>query len=253
MLPLIIRELLLVLGLSLIGLVTILPQSVSAQDDAIPKEFEGLSAEQILDLVRMSQALQNHDLSSRLKKGRTLIPLGISMREGSIYFAFRDPDEILQLQLGEQKGSLMRQTRKGKGAVPANEYGTAIRGTDVTYEDLAMRFLYWPKPVRLKDDRLGLKIGKCWVIRVVNPDRRGPYQTVRIWVHQKSGALVKMEGYGWKASKYPIKRFKVTKGQRTKDGTWILKQMLVETTNPQNGRATSDTFLEVRDPKAAKN
>ena len=234
---------------AIIGLsASVLP--ASAQDDeVIPEDFKNLTGEQILELVRLSQALQNDDLSARLRKGKTFTPLGISMREGSIYFKFRDPDEIIQLQLTEKDSILNKQTREGNGAIPAGDYGKPIRGTDVTYEDLSMRFLYWPKPVVLKEERVGLK--KSWKLRVVNPNRSSPYQSVAIWVHQASGALIKMEGYGWKPSENPIKKFLVTKVQKV-DGVWILKQMQVETIDPANGNSLGDTFLEVRKPEDAK-
>ena len=101
-----------------------------------------------------------------------------------------------------------------------------------------MPFLYWPKPVRLRDDRLGIR-KKCWVIQVSNPERRGLYRNVRIWVHQESGAMLRMEGYGWGESKYPIKRFKVTeegvtpeqKEQLVAGATELLQRVLNK--NPQ--------------------
>lgn len=228
----------------------VLPAAAQDDDDEpIPEEFKSLTPGQILELVRLSQALQNHDLSARLRKDRSYAPLGISMRQGSIYFKFRDPDEIIQLQLADDKSNLNRQTREGNGPVPAAEYGDSIRGTDVSYEDLSMRFLYWPKPVLLREERIKFK--KCWVLRVVNPDKTGPYQSVRIWVHQGSGALIQMQGFGWEPSEHPVKMFRVTQGQKV-DGTWILKQMQVETLDPASGRSLGETYLEVRKPEPAK-
>ena len=236
--------------LGLIVTIPMLPVSASAQDgDPLPEEFKGLTAEQILELVRLSQALQNHDLSARLRKDRKYAPLGISMRRDSIYFKFREPDEIIQLQLTDERSILSKQTKAGKGPIPADEYGKRIRGTDVTYEDLSMRFLYWPKPVLLREERVKFK--KCWVLRVVNPGKTGPYQTVRIWVDQGSGALIQMKGFGWKPAEHPVKMFRVTQGQRV-DGAWILKQMQVESIDPATGRSLGDTFLEVKKPKKAK-
>jgi hypothetical protein len=223
-------------------------QAPAQQDDPIPEHFKELTGEQILELVRLSQALQNHDLSARLRKDRKTEPLGISMRQGAIYFKF-EPDEIIELKLDDKGSVLNRETRKGKGPVPANDYGKNIRGTDVTYEDLSMRFLYWPKPVLLDEERIKFK--KCWKLRVVNPNKTGPYQSVLIWVHQASGALIQMKGYGWKPSEHPIKMFRVTQAQKV-DGAWILKQMQVETIDPKNGRSLGDTFLEVRKPEKAK-
>lgn len=224
-------------------------RAVAQDDEVVPEHFKKLTGEQILELVRLSQALQNHDLSARLRKDRKFEPLGISMREGAIFFKFRDPDEIIELKMTDKKSVLNKQTRKGSSAIPSKEYGKNIRGTDVTYEDLSMRFLYWPKPVLLDEERIKFK--KCWKLRVVNPDKTGPYQSVLIWVHQASGALIQMKGYGWKPSEHPIKMFRVTQGQKV-DGAWILKQMQVESINPNTGRSMGDTYLEVRKPEKAR-
>ena len=221
------------------------------EDDPLPDEFKGLTADQIVELVRLSQALQHHDLSARLSKDGTAVPLGLSMRESSIYFKFRDPDEILELQLRDDRAVLNRETRAGKGAVPAGEYGKAVRGTDVTLEDLSMRFLYWPKPVLIGEERIKFK--KCWVLRVNNPDKTGPYATVLIWVHQGSGALLQMEGYGHTPSSKPVKRFRVSRVQKDRaSGTWILREMSVESVDSTTGKRLGETRLEVRPPEDAK-
>jgi hypothetical protein len=219
-------------------------------DEPLPEEFKSLTADQILELVRLSQALQDSGLSAHLRKGGNLIPVGISMRKGSILFKFQQPDEILELQLGDKGATLNRETRAGKRAVPKGDYGTHIRGTDVTYEDLSMRFLYWPKPALLGTVRLNL-LRKCWKLRVTNPDESGPFSTVIVWVHQASGALLQMEGYGRAPSSNPIKRFRVTKVQKSK-GAWILRQMVIETLNPKTRRSVGETTLNVRDPKLVK-
>jgi hypothetical protein len=114
-----------------------------------------------------------------------------------------------------------------------------------------MRFLYWPKPALLGTDRLNLR--KCWKLRVTNPDEIGPFSTVIIWVHQASGGLLQMEGYGRAPSSHPIKRFRVTRVQRHK-GAFTLRQMVIESINPKTGRRAraGETTLNVRDPKLVK-
>ena len=41
-----------------------------------------------------------------------------------------------------------------------NQLGERIRGTDIAYDDIAMRFLKWPKPVILKIEKA--KGGIAW-------------------------------------------------------------------------------------------
>ncbi len=74
-----------------------------------------------------------------------------------------------------------------------------------------------------------------------------------IWVDQKSGGLLKMEGFKYDPnSKEPklilVKRCKVTAGMKVDDST-VLKEMTVESFDSNTGKSLGKTFLEMNKPE----
>ena len=124
-----------------------------------------------------------------------------------------------------------------------NEYGESVRGMDFNYEDLSMRFLYWPNAKLMGEDRI--RTVKCWYIRVMNPDRKGPYWTVDLWVHQESGGVARMDAYNFQSKL--VKRFQVISVQKSGKAT-ILKEMRVESFNPLNGDRKGRTYMKLDKP-----
>lgn len=221
------------------GALAALPSISLAQAD--PNKLTG---EQILYLVRMSQA-GNHDLQARLRRGKQIVPLGLKIRPNTISFSFASPRETLLLEFKDKKVSL-KEIKPGKQvAVPFNRFGENVRGTDVTFEDLSMRFLYWPNAVKL-EEQPRIKFRKCWKLRVNNPGKDGPYAVVLLWIDQKSGGLMKVEGYDFKGR--IVKRYQVISGQKL-GKVWILKQMRVETVDPRTRKVAGQTYLEVKKPQ----
>lgn len=205
------------------------------------------SGEEILRMVRMSQAMQNlPPLTGKLRDDKSGDKHGfrLTLGDGMIRFVFADPNEAIHLDLAESGARLRRAVAGSSAVVPDGEYGKAVRGTAINYEDLSMRFLYWPKPQVFGSDKVSVMT--CWVVRVVNPDRRGPYRTVDVWVDQNSAAIAKMEAYDWNNKK--VKSFVVTKGQKHGDA-WILKQMRVEARSPETEKVVSRTYMEIDDPE----
>lgn len=224
-----------------------LPLDSVAAEDATP------SGDAVLRLVRMSQALQ--DLS-RLQ-GRLRIssddqavdgvqyPLELTMRDNVIRFLLRDPNEIINLDLNRDGSTLSRVVAGGRVEMPTSLYGEKVRKTDINYEDLSMRFLYWPGAKIVGEDSLSFQ--KCWHVRVMNPDGRGPYGMVDVWVAKGSGAMMQMEAYQVANQQWrKVKQFKVRKGQKYK-GAYILKQMRVESFDEKGG-IKGITYLEIDDP-----
>ncbi|MGJ8672283.1 hypothetical protein [Rubritalea sp.] len=54
------------------------------------------------------------------------------------------------------------------------DYSKKLAGTDFTIEDLAMRSLYWQDAEFIGEDKIKGQDTK--IVRVKNPDQRGPYQ-----------------------------------------------------------------------------
>jgi hypothetical protein len=80
---------------------------------------------------------------------------------------------------------------------------------------------------------------------VQNPDQRGPYGIVDLWVHKDSGAMIQMQAYDRQGRM--MKEFKVKKVQKY-NKAYILKQMRVESYNVDTNRVNGRTYLEIEDP-----
>ncbi len=204
------------------------------------------TGDEVLRLVRMSQALQDlNKLKGKLRNDDTGKEyfMELTMSDNVIRFLFRDPNEIINLDLNDNGTKLSRVMAGGKMEMPLSLYAETVRGTDINYEDLSMRFLYWPNAKIIGEDSMSLQ--KCWIVRVTNPDGRGPYGTVDAWIAKSSGAMMQMEAYDAKGKK--VKQFKVRKGQKYK-GAYILKQMRVESFDAK-GDVKGRTYLEIEDPE----
>ena len=204
------------------------------------------SAEEILSVVRQSYAQQNQKQKGALRdddSGRTE-PLELTMGNQLMSFLFTNsPVETIRLDLSTSPATL-NLVRNGKSRqVPASQLSNKVRGMDLNYEDLSLGFLYWPHPQLLKEERVSLQ--KCWLVRVINPGKDGPYYAVDIWVHQASGGAAKMEAYD-RSSKV-IKRYAVTKIQKV-NGTNALKELRVETLDPTTGKTLGRTYMKMNTP-----
>ncbi len=201
------------------------------------------AAENILDMVRMSHALQQHQLAGSLRVGNRRERFTLSMEGNMIRFRFDNPLHVIHLDLDTADFRLREVIDGNNRVIATNRHGQAVRQSDVNFEDLSLRFLYWSDPELIDTETINTR--RCWKVRVYSPDRDGPYHAVEIWVDQQSGGMMRLQGYDYDGKM--IKRFEVRSGQRVGDA-WILRQMRVETFEPGSGRASSRTYLEIDPP-----
>lgn len=209
------------------------------------------SAQEILESVRMLETRQQLDLDGQLRQDDTVVPFHINQDGPLIRYSFTDPDEVLQLRLGENGSRLDLVTDDGAEKFPPEKLNQKIRDTGVTYEDLALRFLYWPGGRVLGDETVHAR--SCWKLQLTAPpatpkqreggSRDSQYANVFLWVDKKSGALMRMEGYD--ANGKLTKRFEVVATQKI-DNRWFLKQMRVEEMEPGTNKVQSRTYLEIK-------
>ena len=200
------------------------------------------TAEELMRLVRMSYSLQDQKLTGTLRddsSGRKEA-FELTMQQQTLRFRFSDPAEIVNLDLSTEPATLSRVLPGGKSVVPVSAYDETVRGMAMNFEDLSLRFTYWPKPLLVGTDTI--KAQKMWVVRVVNPDGKGPYGTVDLWVHQGSGGVAKMEAYDFKGLK--MKRFEVVSVQKVNDAT-VLKEMKIEAYDPPGSKNVRRTYMKL--------
>ncbi|MBP82378.1 MAG: hypothetical protein CMO61_00855 [Verrucomicrobiales bacterium] len=207
------------------------------------KSIEQLSADEVMRLVRYSYTLYDQDFTGVLRMSLTKkVPFLMSLKPDSIRFIFDEPAHLIYLDTGNSGFSLFEGTEGEElKPVPSSKFAAQIRGTDVTYDDLSMRFLYWPHAKIVKLDRV--KQRDCWVVRVRNPDGLGAYATADVWIDKGSGGMLKMIGYN--NSGRPVRRFEVLHGKKFGD-IWMIDEMRIETIEPGSGRIKSSTRMQIK-------
>jgi len=203
-------------------------------------------AERILKGIRLGSTLQHGKLEGHLRKNGKRTPLTLTLKGEDISFQFYNNKKwsgfLMQLKEGNAR---LFETHQGKVTrFPAKKIGESILNSDVTYEDLSLRFLYWKNPEIIGVEKV--KMQKCDKIRLINPGKDGRYAQVIISVHQKYGALMSVAGYDAKGRL--LKRFHVTE-LMTVGKLKTLKKMNVETYKPGTNKVTGISYLEFKKPK----
>lgn len=199
------------------------------------------SAKEILSSVRLMQAQQQIDLQGQLRENEKVIPFHLTQNGPVIRYTFSNPDEALQLRLGENDSRLEEVTSSGVEKVTPAQFDHKVRGTSVTYEDLALKFIYWQNG-RVAGEN-SIRTRNCWKLELKAPSRQSQYSNVYLWVDKEGGALMRMEGYDWNGKLN--KRFEVVSAQKI-EGRWFLKQMRIEEILPGTGKVQARTYLEIK-------
>jgi hypothetical protein len=199
------------------------------------------SAQQILESVRMIESRQQIDLQGQLRQEDVVVPFRLVQNGPLIRYTFTNPDETLQLRLGEKSSRLDLVSEAGTEKLGTSKLQQQIRGTIVTYGDLAFKFLYWSAARVLGEENVRTR--NCWKLQLRAPSRESQYSNILLWVDKTSGALMRMEGYDWNARL--IKRFEVVSAQKI-EGRWFLKQMRIEQLQPGTNHVEARAYLEIK-------
>src|SRR5256885_13909093 len=87
------------------------------------------SAKEILASVRMMESRQQIDLQGQLRQDNVVVPFHLVQNGPLIRYSFANPDEILQLRLGENSSRLDLVTGSGTEQFEASKLKQKIRGT----------------------------------------------------------------------------------------------------------------------------
>jgi hypothetical protein len=211
------------------------------------------SASQILEGARIAATLTHLDegLTGNLRSGRKNIPIVLFLKEKNIQFQFKEPGQdwkIFHMRIGDENFNLFQIADGKTMEFPREKIVQPIAGTDLTYEDLALRFFYWPGPELEGEESIGGQ--PCYKIRVNKPKgSAGRYEVVYVWVHKKFGAFMQIRGYDNNSGL--LKEFKVEDVMKVADNVWTLRKMQVATCDPKNDRRVSITDVTFDTPKKA--
>jgi hypothetical protein len=212
-------------------------------------------AQKILEGARLSAKLVDlpDGLSGNLVGGGRRVPVNLFLKGGDIQFNFSEVNgqwQIFHMRLGDKAAELFDMTGGKQAKFPPSRLGQAIGGTDLTYEDLSMSFLYWPNPVLEGTERVGAHT--CFKLRLQKPrGAGGRYETVHVWVHTTQGAFMRVRGYD--AGGGLIKEFQVNDIMQVGPGVWTLRRMQVATHDPRSGRRQSLTNVTFDTPRQIGN
>ncbi len=197
-------------------------------------------AQELLREARLTQGAQEWKLRGHLSVGSVKHPFRLVLDKGAISYEFLDNGDTITLRLGE-KGSTLEEKRGGKIAkVTPARFDERVKGTDIRYEDLALKFLYWKNAKVLGDEVFQSR--SCWKVEA-RPltANESLYSRVVVWIGKDDGALWKAESYDAK-DKW-MRRFSVREVMKD-NGIWLLKKMRIESAE---GRVTDPqpTWLQV--------
>ncbi len=208
--------------------------------------YADAAAEKVLRGARFAATLQHQNLHGHMKKDGRKTPVTLFLRGENIQFQYKvgKTDYRFHMRLKQNQFDLLEiignKTRKFSNKKLAEK----INNTDLSFEDLSMRFLYWQNSAIVGEEKISGQ--KCHKVRLINPDKSGDYRIVYAWVHQKYGALMRVVGYN--AAGHPLKQFQVTDLMKV-GKEYTLKRMRVDSL--RGNKVSGTTYLEFQKPTKA--
>lgn len=197
-------------------------------------------ADEILRAARLSPTLRPATLQARIRCEEKTSPLRISLKDRVIRYEFSEPEQTVLLKLDPEHTRLLE--KKGGKTLPVTgpQLHREVRGTGISYQDLSLGFLYWPRPVLQGEETV--KTRACWKIDLQAPCDEPLDGVARVWIDKESGAILRIEGYDRKGRL--LRRFEIVSAQKL-DGLWMLRQMRIESFSPEDQSPLSRAYLEV--------
>ena len=210
-------------------------------------------ARTILEGARMAATLTHLEegLSGNLRQGRQRTPVVLFLKGEDIQFQFSEnngPWQVFHMRIGDEAFNLFEMVDGRTRAFSDAKLVEPIASTDLTYEDLAMRFFYWPDPKLEGEENVAGQ--PCYKIRIDKPrGKAGRYEVVYVWVHTKFGAFMRIRGHDRNGTL--VKEFQVEDVMQVAKDVWTLRKMQVASHDPKSGRRLSITEVTFDTPRKA--
>lgn len=167
---------------------------------------------------------------------RSMVPADVELR-GRI--VLRNRKGIVKAEHSyvlSRSNTVTRLSVDGKAQEPGERRGEPILGTDVTWSDLTLDYLWWDD-FSFDAEREGETVNgqNCAVVVMKRGERR-----VRVWVDRKTGALMQAEEF---AGDRPLRRLWGTRVKKF-GNRWMANVMEVETIG--SGHRTKITVEELK-------
>lgn len=121
--------------------------------------------------------------------------------------------------------------------LPSPKPADSIEGTDISWLDATLDFVWWTNPVLVGSDRIKGRL--CDILEVEPPAPLANCKKVRLWIDRSQFVVLQAE----QLNPTPIRRMWVRAVQKV-DDCWVLKNMEVETIG--SGHRTLLRFDSVR-------
>ena len=208
---------------------------------------EDLDAYEIMAKARYVSSLSKHDLSGNLKKNGRKVPMKLYMRGKDIQMQYQPSEgqgwQGIHLQLKNDSCDLYDVYGSEMTKFSDEKIGQSIANTDLSFEDVSMRFLYWPSPEIVGEETIMAQ--GCHIIRVYNPNLlQGNYAVCDLWIHKKAGALMRVKAFDQRAQH--IKTFEASDLMNV-NGEIMMRKMKVE--RLKNGRVQSVSYMIFDNPE----
>lgn len=194
--------------------------------------------------IRLSATLQKMDLKGEVEKyNGKKSDIMLFVRENNMQFLLNETGERFHIRLGDEKAELRSLDAAGKTTIfPTKKLVQPIAKSDITYEDLTLRFLYWPNAKLEGEERVNG--ADCYRIRLDNPGREGAYGVAYVWVHKKYGAFWQVRAHDRKGR--AIKEFQIDDVMKLPGGGYTIKKMQVSTLD--GDKRKSITYMTFEKP-----
>jgi hypothetical protein len=186
-------------------------------------------------------------LAATLTHGRNKVPIVLFLKGKNIQFQFTEngKQRVFHMRLADDAYQLFEIINGKTIDFPRAKLTEPIAGTDLTYEDLALRFFYWPNPKLDGTEDVGGQ--NCYRLRLDKPkNAAGHYEGVYVWIHTKYGAFMRIRGHDKNGGL--VKEFQVEDVMKISDDVWVLEKMQVATHDPKTGRRVSITDVIFKKP-----
>lgn len=159
-------------------------------------EDEPLDVDAVLRNLHYLGAAENSSRSGKIRTGASKLPMQAYRRGDNTQVQPHSKEEGRWLVAhGRFVKRKFEAVGLEQGATPGSlaEFDALLAETAVSRWDLMMPYLHWPEGELLGEEKTTGQ--KCWLIRLINPERGGSRDQVRVWVQCKFGLLIQLVAY----------------------------------------------------------
>jgi len=201
-------------------------------------------AETIIALLWKNMDLQAFTLTGNIRTGKNLHPIALKTNgREMIYEALDSPLQIrVHLDAAGSEVYTRASANQQWKRVAGKGITEPVLGSDITYEELGLHFLSWPRIEPVGVD--GIKTFKSYAFDAYPDGTTSRYAKVRFWITHDHCLMIRADGYN--KNDEVIKRVEVNGVAQIK-GAWTIKQMQISTMIPGRELSKSRTYIDIRE------